>query len=180
MICDETGNKVVGEGVCGVNGNTKIFSADQQATTCSDESEKGFIDGIFKGLPTKTQLIGQSNALLYQVFFPVEGEERLLQSQLTTITENSGTGQIFRTRTAQGFEFLGFQNELGSSTSTSYYREKKVNEAEFMDEFKKAIDEYNILSEDLCKYDDTGNNITTAGSLQACIQHVNESFALGM
>jgi len=159
-----------------------MFSADQQATTCNEESEKGFIDGIFQGLPTKTQLIGQSNALLYQVFFPFEGEKRLLQSQLTTITENPGTRQIFRTRTAQGFEFLGYENELGSSTSTSYYREKKVNEAVFMDELETAIEKYNILSEDLCKYDDNReNNVTTAaGSLQACIQHLNESFALGM
>ena len=129
-ICEQEGktSETVGEGTCGVNGNTKIFSADQEVTICTEESKAGSIDGLYQGLPTKTQLIGQDNALLYQVFYPVgDGQQRLLQSQLTTITENTQTGQIFRTRSAQSFEFLGFQNELGSSTSSSYYRERKVN-----------------------------------------------------
>ena len=164
-----------------MNGNTKIFSADQQASVCYDNEEmKGDIDGLYAGfLPTKTQLVGQDNALLYQVFYPAAPDDlRLLQSQLTTITKDPASGQVFRTRSAQGFEFLGFVSPIGTTTSSSYYRERKVNETIFYKEMQKAIDEYNILEDDLCKWDNNGNNVSMSGSLGDCISHLNESFAL--
>ncbi|OEU23034.1 hypothetical protein FRACYDRAFT_259284 [Fragilariopsis cylindrus CCMP1102] len=112
---------VVGDGTCGINGNTKVFEADQIATTCSD----GGIEGPYQGLSTYTQLVGSDNALLYQVFFPSAllnkygvpaTEDRLYQSQLTTITENPSTGQMYRTRTAQGFNVI-----TGETSFASYY-----------------------------------------------------------
>ena len=53
----------------------KSGSIDQSATTCSSNEVLGgdiegpYIQGNFV-LPTKTELVGQDNALLYQVFVP--------------------------------------------------------------------------------------------------------------
>jgi ribulose 1,5-bisphosphate synthetase/thiazole synthase len=69
-ICDsytEDDVAVVGSGTCGVNGNTKLFAADQSATTC----DGGNIGGLYFN-------------------------KAMIQSQLTTITEDA-TGQIYRT-----------------------------------------------------------------------------------
>jgi len=168
VVCDTTSNATIGEGVCGVNGNTKIFSADQQVTVCTEESLKGTIDGLYFGMfPTKTTLIGDDNALLYQVFMQ---DGSLVQSQLTTITENSNK-ELFRTRSAQGF--YG-----GVSNSVSYYRERKVTEEEFFKELESSIADYNILTGDLCNWDAGNNPVPGGGSLQACKDHLNESFEL--
>ena len=120
-----------GVGICGTNGNMKVFEADQTATTCSlNEELKGDIEGPFGSLTyTYTQLVGNENALLYQVWIPKGTfgitEDRLLQSQLTTITKvtDSSTGEtvVHRTRTAQGFN--GFTS-VGTTSYSSYYREK--------------------------------------------------------
>jgi len=98
-VCNATDNASTGEGVCGTNGNTKIFKADQTATTCSKNDElAGDIEGPYiqgsYSLPTKTQLVGQDNAVLYQVFIPgamigADEEDRLYQSQLTTFSQKS-------------------------------------------------------------------------------------------
>ena len=162
---------VVGDGTCGTNGNTKVFAADQVATTCSD----GGIEGPYQGLSTYTQLVGADNALLYQVFFPSATEDRLYQSQLTTITENPLTGQMYRTRTAQGFDVFTMP---GESTFASYYRERKVNSSDFYLELNKTIAEYNILPSDLCQWDSFGKNVSITGSLDNCIVHLEESFKL--
>lgn len=171
-----------GNGICGENGNTKIFQADQKATTCSDNKELGGdIDGLYAGVfPTYTQLVGAENALLYQVFVPPSltggSENRLLQSQLTTITE-SPSGQVYRTRTAQGFDVFA---NIGTTNSVSYYRERKVdNKEEFYTELNNTIAEYGILTEDLCKWDNNGNEILPAGSFADCMAHLEESFLLG-
>lgn len=108
---------VVGEGTCGVNGNSRIFYADQVA---GPESKHGSIDGTYGSIfNTKTELIGNDNALLYQVTFQEDG--RLYQSQLTTLTtETNGTHR--RTRNAQSFDFNGVPS------GCSFYREYKVEQ----------------------------------------------------
>ena len=179
-VCDSANDAVKGDGVCGLNGNTKIFEADQVATTCSD----GDIEGPYQGFSTYTQLVGADNALLYQVFAPVSllasygidaTEDRLFQSQLTTITKHPSSGEVYRTRTAQSFDAFAF---VGESTSASYYRERKVTESEFYTELKNTITEYGILNSDLCKWDSYGQNVTATGSFDACISHLEESFDL--
>jgi hypothetical protein len=123
--------------------------------------------------------VGAENALLYQVFIPPSltgaSENRLLQSQLTTITE-SPSGQVYRTRTAQGFDVFA---NVGTTNSVSYYRERKVDKEEFYTELSDTIAEYGILTEDLCKWDNNGNEILPVGSLTECIAHLEESFSLG-
>lgn len=103
-------------------------------------------------------------------------EDVLLQSQLTTITA-SPDGQVYRTRTAQGFDaFVA----VGQTTSASYYRERKVTEEEFYAELESTIADYNIREEDLCVWDNTNSAIGgVVGSFDACKEHLEESFALG-
>ena len=57
--CSDKESLVVGDGVCGVNGNTKVFMADQSATTCSENKEvDGDNYGLYEGiLPTTTELV---------------------------------------------------------------------------------------------------------------------------
>jgi hypothetical protein len=165
-ICDSYGEndlKVVGNGTCGINGNTKIFFADQNATTC----DNGNIEGLYAGLyPTTTQLIG-TNALLYQVLF----NGALIQSQLTTITSDT-SGQTYRTRTAQGFNFM---TQL--SNSCSYYRERKVTKEEFYNEFHVAVQNITAFSEgELCKTDPSDGS--ELGGMDKCINHLESSFSL--
>ena len=169
---------VVGDGVCGVNGNSRIFEADQQASTCSNNDElAGDIEGIFDGLFfTKTELVGRDNALLYQVYFPLEdpAEDLLQQSQLTTLETDMTTGRGIRVRTAQLFN-LGTQKPDGAS----FYRERQVTKEEFYQELEDYIDEYNILDGDLCRW--TGflpSEDPEGGSLDYSISHLEESFEL--
>ena len=131
-------------------------------------------------LPTKTELIGQNNAILFQVFIPgfVFGKEEdiLFLSQVTTITEGFD-GQIFRTRIAQSFDTFA---NFGVITSLAYYRERKVEKDEFYSSLEKTIAEYNIREEDLCSWDNSGVAIDgIKGSLKACKAHLEESFTLG-
>ena len=115
---------------------------------------------------------------MYQIFVPsfAGGEDVLLQSQLTTMTRNPADGQLYRTRTAQGFD--AFVN-VGLSTSASYYRERKVTKDEFYAALESAIVEYNVTDDDLCIWDNNGNNVPGAiGSLETCEAHLEESFAL--
>jgi hypothetical protein len=153
---------VIGNGTCGVNGNTKLFEAEQKPTTCSNNPElAGDIEGPYGSLSyTYTQLVGNNdNALLYQVYLTSSAlnwyvftnspeycpavfigvnvtnmmecgftEDRLMQSQLTTLTtEKTFTGQTIqrRTRTAQGFDAFV---KVGTPSYSSFYREKKVAE----------------------------------------------------
>ena len=202
-----------GSGTCGTNGNMKVFEADQTATTCSLNPElKGDIEGPFGSLSyTYTQLVGNDNALLYQVWLTKEKlnyyegailgnpfgrctggpsnwdcgytSDRLLQSQLTTITKvtNSSTGAtvVHRTRTAQGFD--GFTS-VGTTSYASYYREKQVSETEFWTQFNAAKTAYNILESDTCawKNSDTGSTLSTGYTpgTSACKTHLEESFQL--
>lgn len=104
-------------------------------------------------------------------------EPRLMQSQLTTLTEVSSG--LRRTRTAQGFDVFG---AVGAPTYASYYRERKVSEAEFWAEFDKAVSEYDILTSDVCawKSGETGGTQSsgyTAGRA-ACVEHLDQSFEM--
>jgi len=171
-VCDSNSD-TVGNGNCGVNGNTKIFEADQSVAVCNSESRDGAIEGLFGGFfETKTELIGNKNALLYQVSYPAFAGGSLFQSQLTTLTENPETGDQYRTRSAQGF------GQTGISSYSSYYRERKVTETEFFEELRKFIIQYNILDDDLCKWDGQGFEVIESGSIQTCIDHLNQSFDL--
>jgi hypothetical protein len=163
-----------------MNGNTKIFSADQSATICSENQELyGDIEGLYQGLPTSTELVGKDNALLYQVFFPAafagaEGPDRLLQSQLTTITETP-SGQTLRTRTAQGFSVFGSTQSLPNSVS--FYRERKVEKVEFYAAFEAALYAFHIRTEDMCVWDNMNAIIEGAtGSIERCMNHLEQSF----
>lgn len=182
-------SSVTGVGTCGTNGNMKVFEADQTATTCSLNPElKGDIEGPFGSLTyTYTQLIGKDNALLYQVWLPKGTlnvqSDRLLQSQLTTITSvtDSSTGEsvVHRTRTAQGFNAF---TSVGTTSYSSYYREKQVSESEFWTQFNAAKAAYNILDSDTCawKNSDTGSTISTGltPGTDACKAHLEETFQL--
>lgn len=179
-------DNVVGNGTCGVNGNTKIFEADQAANECDDGNISGpYGSGMFM-TDTYTTLVGQDNAVLYQVYVPAsttsvlfgESEPRLLQSQLTTITK-SPSGEIRRTRSAQGFNAFSFDGTQHITNSMSYYRERKVTKEEFYAAFIDAQSRYNILDADLCKWDNNGADVMGGGdgSMDACIAHLEESFS---
>jgi hypothetical protein len=179
---------VIGSGSCGVNGNTKIFEADQEATECGNDGNISgpYVSGMFK-TDTYTTLVGQDNAVLYQVYVPAsttsvlfgESEPRLLQSQLTTITK-SPSGEIRRTRSAQGFNAFSFDGTQHATNSMSYYRERKVTKEAFYAEFDKDQTAYNILSSDLCKWDSNGADVLGGGngSMDACVAHLEESFSI--
>jgi hypothetical protein len=180
-------NDVVGSGDCGVNGNTKIFEADQEATTCDGGNISGPYGSGMYVTDTYTTLVGLDNAVLYQVYVPTsttsalfgESEPRLLQSQLTTITK-SPAGEIRRTRSAQGFNAFSFVGTEHTTNSMSYYRERKVTKEEFYAAFATAQSAYSILDADLCKWDNNGVDLMGGGdgSMDACVAHLEESFAL--
>jgi hypothetical protein len=169
----ENNNSTQGVGTCGVNGNTKIFAADQQATTCStNPAQGGDIEGPFAEVfTTTTELVGKDNALLYQVYF-LDGT--LFQSQLTTLTVDLN-GQVRRTRSAQSFI-------SGVPRSMSFYRERKVDEDTFYAEIKDTIEAYNILESDTCTWRDNFTGATIGTGLEpgivGCSAHLEESFEL--
>ena len=173
-VC-ETNPAVQGVGACGVNGTTKIFSADQNATACSTNPElAGDIAGPFADVfDTTTELVGADNALLYQVFL----FGQLFQSQLTTLSTVPETGEERRTRTAQSFRG-------GVPSNASFYRERKVTKEEFYAEMAATMTDYNVLESDVCAWvDNPSFNPPVIGTglpagLAGCMQHLEESFAL--
>ena len=181
--CDSP-EDVQGTGACSVNGNMKVFEADQSTLICSLNPElKGDIEGPYGSMAyTYTELIGQNNSLLYQVWLnpiPAMGihEKMLMQSQLTTITESGGT--VYRTRTAQGFNAFG--PNAGTPSYASYYREHKVSKEEFWRQFEQTKIDYNILNSDTCAWkslDTGGTGATGTSGIDACRVHLEESFEL--
>ena len=157
-----------GAGVCGTNGNSLVFSADQSG--CSND---GSIAGSFPfpggfTVDTTTQLVGADNALLYQVF--IDGF--MTQSQLTTI---HGMENNMRTRTAQNFQF-----GTSAPAGTSYYRERKVTKEEFYAALQQTILDYNILEADVCTKDGFAGRaeIYDTPGLATCMLHLEQSFEL--
>ncbi|WP_104037707.1 hypothetical protein [Vibrio jasicida] len=130
---------VIGPGICGTNGNEKIFSADQSASDCN-----GGLAGSYEAygmmVDTSTTLMGE-DSVLYQVYLP---DGSIMQNQLTTLPPNDT-----RVRTAQGFF-------MDQPTYASFYRENKVTKEEFMQQLADARAEYAILEEDFCGYDSGG------------------------
>jgi len=178
-IC-ASNNSTVGKGVCGINGNTKLFEADQTATNCSSA---GNIEGPYQGIfYTTTQLIGD-DTVLYQVtldkdVFPQLGltEDQLTQNQLTTIV-TAPDGTTRRTRTAQGFTLAA----PGTPSYASFYRETKVSKAVFYEQLRATLDEYNVLWSDVCAWQDNSYGLPSyVGShgINACKAHLQESFQL--
>lgn len=169
-ICDTVSDTVTGTGVCGVNGNSKLFEADQSATTCSVQSP-GSIEGPYgETADTYTDLVGMENSVLYQVYLKagIVGnlEPRIIQSQLTTFTQMLD-GTSLRTRTAQGFDAFAV---VGTPTSASFYREREVDSEEFWRLFDETVAAYNIQEEDLCA--------ENGGSVSACMSWINQSWEL--
>jgi len=173
-VCAERGDQVWGEGSCGKNGNSKIFAADQKATTCSTNPEKGGdISGPFQGVfDTTTELVGAGNALLYQVYLM----GNLFQSQLTTLTSDAD-GKVHRTRSAQGFAG-------GLPRYQSFYRERKVDREEFYATMISTLAEYDVLKSDTCTWiDNPARNppVIDTGlqpGITGCETHLEESFDL--
>ena len=138
--CSDKKSLMVGDGVCGDNGNAKVFMADQSATTCSENKEvDGDNYGLYEGiLPTTTELV-KKNALIYQVFLPGymfgEGQEdRLYQSQLNTI-KRSLLGKFHCTQTAHSFDV----QKAFTSQYASYDCKSTVNKTEFMRSLRKPL-----------------------------------------
>lgn len=126
--------------VCGVNGAEKVFKAQQDAIDC-----RGNLAGPYPGpipgttVDTKTELIGDGSAILYQASF---GSYGLIQSQLTTFPKEGE-----RVRTAQGFFF-------GAPTYASFYREHRVSGLEeWVSKLEEIRAQFNILPDDTCKVD---------------------------
>jgi hypothetical protein len=153
---------VVGTGMCGVNGNEKTFSADQQASDCDGNLAGPFVQGPFT-LATETRLLGD-DSVLYQVRLFDQGP--LVQNQLTTLP-----GDGTRVRTAQGFApFL--PPGLPTWSYSSYYRERKVSRDEFYAALAETREEYSILPSDYCAY---GGGSAPSGV--TCDEHFGESTA---
>ena len=154
-------------GRCGVNGQEKIFQADQSAVDCH-----GNLSGPYGSGPslsnTYTTLVG-TNAILYQVYTPdyaVLGNpsyapfsNKLIQSQLTTLP-----GDGIRVRTAQGFNII-----TGLPDSASFYREYRLNnESEWLAKLNQLRAVANIAQADMCAYDSNSNRI----SIPDCYNHI--------
>eukprot|EP00965_Chrysotila_dentata_P254054 6211745-Pleurochrysis_carterae.AAC.1 len=196
----ETNNSTIGNGICGVNGNMKLFEADQQATTCEP---LGAIEGPYGTLTyTYTRLIGLDNALHYLVYLTEAAQnffagsvlqlpqcvqsgfswecgirgDKLLQSQLTTLSETAD-GTPIRVRTAQGFNAFGD----GTPNSASFYRERRVTREEFYTVLNQTISDYAILDADIAAWKDaeTGGIVPTGvQGYKAMEEHLEESFGL--
>mmetsp|Transcript_16991 Transcript_16991/g.24207 ORF Transcript_16991/g.24207 Transcript_16991/m.24207 type:complete len:325 (+) Transcript_16991:61-1035(+) len=183
--CDTRDKNVLGNGTCGTNGNTKVFFADQNATTCSNGDISGDYQGIFR---TTTNLIGPENAVLYQVFLKkgalgadYPSKDCLSQSQLTSFTQGPN-GELYRTRTAQGFQCF-IPPLVGQPTYASYYREHKVDKEEFYTAIKEALVNNNVLDSDKCAWMDSSSTGGVALSsytpgYEACIQHLEQAFEI--
>ena len=162
-ICLKLNNTVIGNGKCGVNGNEKIFSADQYASDCHGNLAGPYPFGSFI-LDTSTTIFG-NDTVVYQVRFrktdiPTSGIHipagAFNQNQLTSLTPNG-----IRVRTAQPF------NVDQTSQAASYYREIRVaRQKEFLKNLAAIRKEYNILPSDYCGWDQFG-----APSRVTCSQH---------
>ncbi len=156
---------VKGQGVCGVNGNEKIFSADQDASDCDGNLAGPFpSNGLI--LDTYTTVMGD-DTVIYQVRYretelSLPGLKLSLkagqfnQNQLTTLPGNDT-----RVRTAQSFNFDG------TPQAASFYREVRVaDQAAFVFKLAALRAAYNILPSDYCGWD-SGN----APSKTTCTEH---------
>jgi hypothetical protein len=129
--------------VCGVNGNEKIFSAEQVAADCDGNLAGPFVQGDVVLDTTTSVTLGNNDTVLYQVRLPVVAGGGLFQNQQTTLGAN-GT----RTRSAQGLN-----PATGAATSLSFYRERRVTEEVWKAQLAARRAEYAILQADYCGFD---------------------------
>lgn len=177
-------------GTCGTNGSTKLFEADQEVTNCGDSTD-GSISGPYKGVfKTETDLVGNDDAILYRVTLNKDAlgpgfppKDCLLQNQLTTITRSSDGEQVYRSRSAQSFECFN-PVTYGQPNSLSFYRERKVDQEEFVTEMKATLTEFNVTKGDMCAWEPDAASRTVPSiyydnpGVSSCLVHLNESFAL--
>ena len=182
-----------------LEGNSRIFFADQEATTTCDGNIEGPYSLFGIDFETETTLIGRDNAVLYQVYHPTASgtlniggqdvpftcEESIFQSQLTTLnTLPDGTKQ--RTRTAQGFyadcsynnlaNFGGADNR-GKQQFASFYRETRVTKDEFYAKLNETVMDYKIPESNLGAF--LGSGLPSGNSGYAFIEdHLESSFEL--
>ena len=182
-----------------LEGSSRIFFADQEATTTCDGNIEGPYSLFGIDFETETTLIGRDNAVLYQVYHPTASgtlniggqdvpftcEESIFQSQLTTLnTRPDGVKQ--RTRTAQGFyadcsynnlaNFGGADNR-GKQQYASFYRETKVTKDEFYAQLNATVVEYKIPQSNLGAF--LGSGLPSGNSGYAFIEdHLESSFEL--
>lgn len=139
--CVETSDAVVGDGVCGVNGNEKIFSADQSAVDCKGNLAGPYYYGAYT-LDTTTTVLGD-DTVIYAVKLPEAYGGGFNQNQLTTLPGNG-----VRVRTAQGFDFLGMPSYA------SFYRESLLsNQSTWLAKLSEVRTQLNITDSDLCGWD---------------------------
>ncbi|KAK3289043.1 hypothetical protein CYMTET_3506 [Cymbomonas tetramitiformis] len=158
--CEQSKNATAGHpsntrGSCGINGNEKVFKADQTASDCMGNLAGPYGSGMTIS-DTTTTLIG-NHSILYAVKTPDYAamgvpsysaySELYIQNQLTTLPGNG-----IRVRTAQGFAF-GTQQP----NSVSYYREYRVaDEDAWLEKLQEVRSSANIHSEDMCAFDSDG------------------------
>ena len=94
----EADDSTEGDGVCGTNGNEKVFGADQEASDCEGNLAGPYTQGGFT-LDTTTKVLGD-DTVIYSVKIPDSMGGGINQNQLTTLPGNG-----VRVRTAQGFSF---------------------------------------------------------------------------
>lgn len=151
--CASRGNPVKGSGVCGVNGNEKIFSADQYASDCEGNLAGPYQYGAFT-LDTSTNVLS-NDTVLYQVRFRKTDIDAynihiaagaLNQNQLTSLPGNG-----IRVRTAQTF------NLDQTPQAASFYRETKASDkTSWLASLAALRAQYNILPADYCAFDQLG------------------------
>lgn len=149
-VCASSNSDVVGTGACGVNGQEKVFAADQCASDCDGNLAGPYVQAGFS-LDTFTSLVGGFNdAVLYQVRAPAFLGGGLIQNQITTLPRPGK-----RIRTAHSLDFI-----TGEINAASFYRETRVTEAEFNAALAATRTEYTIQPVDNCAWI---NNLTPSG-----------------
>jgi hypothetical protein len=151
--CLKSNNSVIGKGKCGINGNEKIFSADQYSSDCLGNLAGPYKYGAFT-LDTYTTIMGD-DTVIYQVRYRKTDIPQnnihipagaFNQNQITSLTPNG-----IRVRTDQAF------NIDQTSQAASYYRENRVaKRSDFISALYKIRKEYNILPSDYCGWDQLG------------------------
>lgn len=134
---------VVGGGTCGVNGNERVFEADQTAVDCAGNMQG---NGTFGDVPfTSTTTVLTDDAVLYRV----TSGGLLLQNQLTTTFPGGA-----RVRNAQSF--LPSPSGDPALMSASFYREARVRRRAWEGALAAARAAAGVRAQDYCAWDAGG------------------------
>lgn len=140
QTCSNSNNLTKGRGDCGINGNEKIFAADQQASDCNGNLAGPYPYGAYT-LDTYTQTL-KDDTVIYTVKLPANFGGGFNQNQLTSLPGNG-----IRVRTAQGFDFAG------KPSYASFYREyKEASRESWIKKLKDIRAKTNILPLDECGF----------------------------